>query len=1098
MGSRIHDRRHVTVGLSIEYMSLELLTEGAWASIEEALLAHLHETSPESPFAERWVLVPHAGLARHLQHRAVLVNGGSSGTRFLRFPDLAIRLLTSYGGVPAPRMGEMARDHLLKRVLQQRLPDLGRDLGIVSLGTTAFADAARKTMNDLREAGIGAEAVSELAGRSGGKSRQRLEMVAGLYAAWLEALEMVDAFDPEGLVRAAAAVPAPDSDPPLPELCVYGFYDLTGGQWELLKSLIEATTLRIFAPVYPETEAYAGGLLNHWRDRARRVENIDVGEGPVHRPTSLEDLWALLGESEGEGEEAETITVVSAPGTGREVDTALRLLTAAWLGGKRNEQTRILTADPDLYRNQFLQQARSNGFLSDTTPDTVCPARVRDLLLTLLSARIEDLSPEALTRLLNCVICAGGGEPIPLLGSTLLRSVSAGGDLHSWSTRIREAALREEESFIREGERAEPETEEVTLRDQVRLRRRGARVTSLQMASGWIGTVEDLLDDLPEVASWRVWVDVLRDIVASLASPEWFGEVDEGLEKLRDLLVLEGEVGVTEVVQAIREVERTTLDGGALVLHNLMELRGTRHDLSVVLGMAEGAWPRRPAQDPLLIDSERKELIGKEEWLLSTSHRRVDEERLLFRLMLETARHIVLLYPRLDESGRERRASPHILELMKRLVRSDLTQGDLETISEKGTRRLGDTRPVAGGPLMGDLDRDMAAVGEALDGEDRTALHALWGSPTFRQGWNAELSRWRGEAGPWSGFLRSEPAIGLALQLLGLQENGTVSSSLLESYATCPWKVFVRSVLGLPEETVEIEGLLNALEMGQVLHGVFCDHLRHLSADGLWPPESSKDDDLQRGLTELVEKHVQNAYRLRGTPAPLFERIDSRLAMGRVLGWLRWEADSDRKQEADLVSGASEGWQVLALEEAFSSEIRVGERIVHLRGRWDRVDRDGAGRIRILDYKTGRGAPGQEGSLAGGLNLQMYLYLLAAAAELKDAGTIAGGLFLHLRPDRPESPPNAIAWPVEAIAEAQVDLDRLLADLLHSIEQGVFVRLPHDDRTDNQTGLCTGCPTPAICRAWRLEESNRHRKSDLLKPLNTLRSIDHVAGGDRE
>lgn len=1105
-GSRIPGGWYVTGRLSIGYMSVELLTEGAWESIEEALLTHLHGTPPDRPFTERWVLVPHAGLARHLQHRAAMVNGGSSGTRFLRFADLAVRLLTSFGGLPAPRMGEMVRDFLLRRVLQQRLPDLSRDLEIVSLGTRAFADAARKTLNDLREAGIGAGAVSDLARRSGGRSRRRLEMVADLYSAWLEALDAVDAFDPEGLVRSAAAIPSTDSDRSLPELCVYGFYDLTGGQWELLQSLIEATTVRIYAPVYPETEAYAGGLLNRWRDRAERVESIEAGDVPVHRPTSLGELWSLLGEGGTDG--PETITVVSAPGAGREVDTALRLLAAAWHGGKRNEDTRLLTADPETCRGLFMQQARSNGFLIDAVPDPgrdagngkdsaglICPARVRDLLLTVLSALIEDLTPETLTRLLHCVICAGGGERIPLLGGSLLRSVSGGGDLNSWPDRLEAAVLREEETLERVAEQIDPEPEGSTLRNMVRLRRMSARATSLRMAAGRLRAVRDLLQDLPDTASWREWIEVLRSLVTSLASPQWYGEVDEALEKLRDLSALEDEVGVAEVVQALREVERTTPDGGPITLHNLMELRGTRHDLSVVLGMAEGSWPRRPAQDPLLLDSERKALVGEEEWLLSTSRRRVDEERLLFRLLIETARHVVLLYPRLDETGRERRASPHILDLMKRLLGNDLTQSDLESISERGTRRLGDTRPVAGGPLMGDLDRDMAAVGEALDGGDRTALHALWVSPTFRQGWSAELTRWREEPGPWSGFLRSEPAIRLALRLLGLQENGTVSSSLLEAYASCPWKVFVRRVLGLPEEAIEVEGLLNSLEMGQVLHGVLCDHIERRSEDGRWPPEQADTEDVQKTLPELVAKHVRRAYRIRGAPAPLFERIDSWRALERVLGWLRWETGSDRNLEAALGSGASQGWQVLALERGFSTELEIGERSIRINGRWDRVDRDEAGRIRILDYKTGRGVPGEDGDLAGGLNLQMYLYLLAAAAELRDEGTIAGGLFLHIRPDRPEGPPGVIAWPVESVAEARESLDRLLTELLHSIEQGVFVRLPHRDRTESQTGLCAGCPTPTICRAWRLEESVRHRESDLLKSLNTMRSIDRVAGG---
>ncbi|MFC1499798.1 PD-(D/E)XK nuclease family protein [Candidatus Zixiibacteriota bacterium] len=1089
-------------------MALELLTEGPWGSIEKSLLDNLLRTSSGRLFTERWVLVPHIGLARHLQHQAALVNGGSSGIRFLRFPDLAVRLLGFSGAVPTPRMGEMARDHLLRNILQQRVPELGRDLEIVSLGTMTFADAVRKTLNDLREAGIPAGAVSDLAGKSAGRSRRRLKMVADLYATWLEELHEIEALDPEGLVRTASEVASSLEDGFLPDLYVHGFYDLTGGQWELLQSLIEATNVRIFSPVYPETDAYAAGLLKHWRDRAKQVEVFEPGERAAHRPASLTELWSLLGD-EGQGA-TESVTVVSAPGTGREVDTALRLMTAAWLGGGRSEGTRLLTADPDLYRNHLQQQARSNGFLIDPLHDPgsddkkdgaagpICPARVRDLLLTLLTASTEDLSPEAMTRLLNCVICARGGERIPLLGTSLLRSVSAGGDLEAWGEEIGEAAHREEEALIRRRERITPDTDRDGLKDERRMRRLEARAASLRLSSEWTGIIRDVLMDLPESATWKEWILLLRDLVISVASAEWSGEVDEGLEKLRELSVLNGRVGRIEVTQAIRDVERSSPDGGALILHNLMELRGTRHDLVVVLGMAEGSWPRRPSQDPLLLDQERKILAGSDEWLLSTSRRRVDEERLLFRLLIETGRHVVFLYPRLDETGRERRASPHILGLMKKLIRSDLTGSELELIAARGTRRLGDTRPVAGGPLMGDLDRDMAAVGEALDGGDRTALLALWESPVFSAGWNAEYSRWKGEAGPWSGFLRSESTAGLALRLLGLQEEGEVSSSLLEGYASCPWKVFVRQVLGLPEETVEEEGLLNNLEMGQVLHDVFCDHLRHLSEDGRWPPETTDVGDLLVGLEDLVAEHVRGAYTTRGAPAPLFERIDSRRVMGRALGWLRWEMGTERKESAELGAGASGGWSVFATEEAFSSGVRIGDRSIRLKGRWDRVDRDHAGHIRILDYKTGRRVPEKDGTLSGGLNLQMYLYLLAAAAELSDAGSLTGGIFLHLKPDRPEGPPGVIDWPAKAIPAARESLDRLVDELLQSMEQGVFVKLPHEKRTDGQTGLCSGCPTPTICRAWRMEESIRHLEDDLLKPLNMLRSIDEVEEGGEE
>ncbi len=1104
------ERRHVTGRFSIGFMSLQLLTEGPWGAIEEALLEYLCETPSDGSLIERWVLVPHRGLARYLQHRAAGPGPGSSGVRFLRFNDLAIRLLRSYGRSPAPEMGEVVRDLLLRRVLRDQLPQLERRLGLSSVATTAFADAVRKTLNDLREAGIEAEAIRVLATRSGGRNQDRLEAVADLHAAWVDLLDRTDAFDPEGLVREAATVTSGLPPGSLPGLAVYGFYDLTGGQWELLRSLTGAATARIYTPVYPETEAYAGALLGEWRDRAERVETIPAGEATSRRPASITELWSHLAE---EGHDRTgTVTVLSAPGTGREVDTALRIVAAAWSGNSRGDDARLLAADPDSYRKPLSQQARSNGFAVEgargsprddatglgTSAGAACPAGLLDLLQTALNAHFNDLSADAITRLLHSLTCAGEEEPITLLGGSFLQSVAAGGDLDQWIEGLGKAVDREEAALERSKAREGVGPGRASLRERVRAQRRHARVDSLRLADERLRALRDLLLRLPSAAPWAEWVEALRSLAISLVSPAWYGEIDDALERLRGLTVLSDEVGIAEVIEAVRAIEQAMPAGGPLPLHNLMELRGTRGSLSIVLGLAEGSWPRRPAQDPLLLDSERKALTGSEEWLLSTSRRRVDEERLLFRLMLETGDHVLLLYPRLDETGRERRASPHILELMRLITEKELSQDQLESLAAKGTRRLGDIRPMAGGPLMGDLDRDLAAVGEALDSESVEALRALWGSPTFREGWRAELARWRGEAGPWSGFLTTVPARDLACRLLGLEEEGALSVSLLESYCSCPWKVFTGRVLGLPEEETETDGLLDSAEMGSVLHDVFQEYVEDASRAGGWPPAPEEIEGLREELAGMVGRHVRRAYQQRGMPAPLFGQIDERRALKRVLGWLRWEAgpdDPDRNSAGDLGSGASTGWEMLAAEEAFDIPMDIADREIRLIGRWDRIDRDREGRIRIIDYKTGKGAPGETGTLGGGLNLQMYLYLLAAVGHLREQGTVSGGLFLHLRPDRPEGPPGAVIWPIEEVMEGRENLEQLVLSLLESMERGVFVRLPHDDRTDNRSGLCSWCPTPTICRGWRAEESIRHRSDELLSLLNRARSMDQVNGG---
>lgn len=126
----------------------------------------------------------------------------------------------------------------------------------------------------------------------------------------------------------------------------------------------------------------------------------------------------------------------------------------------------------------------------------------------------------------------------------------------------------------------------------------------------------------------------------------------------------------------------------------------------------------------------------------------------------------------------------------------------------------------------------------------------------------------------------------------------------------------------------------------------------------------------------------------------------------------------------------------------------------------------------------------------------MLLYLLAARQQLGSEGAIAGGAFFHLRGDQPDRGPVVLTWPEELMELGKEKLDRLMGALLASIEAGVFLRLPHDKRMDNRTGLCSNCPTPTICRTWRLEEARRHAEADRLHSLHLVRRIGPIVGGD--
>lgn len=1077
-------------------MSLEFLAEGPWKELEDTLLRHLAQSRESSLFRERWILVPYPNLARHLQQIIADTTGCASGLRFLRFSDLSRRILMLSNRTRLIELSRIARDFLVQQVLSDCLPQVEQLLGAGSLHTPAFASAVKKTLNDLREAGIKSLAVAELANRRRGRNRDRLKVVADLYSTYLDRLCELDGYDSEGMLRAAAEVIRNTADLHWSDIYVYGFYDLTGGQKDLLDRLIDAAEVRMYVPVYPESEVYAGTLLRSWRERAGVQEKADNDSLPEHLPCSQKSLWKLL--SGGGSGKGPTVTVISAPGKDREVDAALRLIAAAWQGGSHRNDTRIVATDPDSYSSILMQQASSNSFNNRTSEysgaDVPAGNRldqidVLEFLIACLGVLGEQVPDAAIIRLIQCYISMNQSEPIPLLGKTVLHRSGHASDLKDWVEQIRG-----------ESEWLEKEAREVFDDSGIR---EGVRSGHLQSQAESLNGIAEILDhlgaelrNLPERATWREWIGALEILAGNLIGGLEQDTIHESLEELRLLDLLSGVVDRRDVSWALQALRRQLPPELSIPLNNIMELRGSRACLVVAVGMAEGSWPGKYSQDPLLLDDERSELTNGESWLLPTSMHRVNEERLLFRLLLETGQHLVLLYPRLDEEGRIRRASPHILGLMKELICRELSQSELEVLAATHSRSLGDTRLLRDEPRMGDLDRDLSAVGEAIHSGELEDIYALWESETFRAGWRAELSRWKGTPGPYSGFLTSRQTIELALEMIGLGEGGYVSPSLLEDYSICPWRVLVTRVLGLSEEDEEYEGLLDGAEMGLVLHKVLCEYVGKAEEEGNWPPAPEKVDGERECIGNLVRKYVGRAYRNRGGRFPSLENVDSRRAAERVMGWLAWESvvEDLSDKELDITKGAGSGWIVHALERWFSVELALSKRKLLLRGRWDRVDRSRDGHIRVVDYKTGKHSPGIPGDLKGGMNLQMLLYLFAAETELGTEGPIAGGTFVHLDPDRPDEGSRPYAWPADLIESGRRVLDYLLSTLLESIESGVFLRLPHRDATDDRTDLCKGCPTPTICRTWRLEESVRHSGSDLLKSLNAIRKIRSIPG----
>ena len=197
-----------------------------------------------------------------------------------------------------------------------------------------------------------------------------------------------------------------------------------------------------------------------------------------------------------------------------------------------------------------------------------------------------------------------------------------------------------------------------------------------------------------------------------------------------------------------------------------------------------------------------------------------------------------------------------------------------------------------------------------------------------------------------------------------LQSSGPlrISPSMLTGLLTCPRQHYLtRQVKADPPRTA-------ATSLGSVIH-VLAEHARN-SGLGF--------DELTARLDEVWDELPFATAWLSVT-----ERDQAEAALTRFLNW----------------SDANAGTEVLGVEVDFDVEIDVGGDAVRLVGTVDRLERAGDGRLRVVDFKTGKRAPTVDAT-ASHEQLGVYQLAIEAGGFERLAGpgaTSAGGSLVYLR-----------------------------------------------------------------------------------------------------
>jgi superfamily I DNA/RNA helicase/RecB family exonuclease len=263
-------------------------------------------------------------------------------------------------------------------------------------------------------------------------------------------------------------------------------------------------------------------------------------------------------------------------------------------------------------------------------------------------------------------------------------------------------------------------------------------------------------------------------------------------------------------------------------------------------------------------------------------------------------------------------------------------------------------------------------------------------------------------------------------------DNVRLSGSQLGSLLSCPRQYF------LSREAHADTARTSAAGLGSVIHAL----AQHALSDGLSP------DDMAGELDQVWDRIGFDAAWLS-----VSERVEAEHALQRLTNW----------------TAAHDYRQVVGVEVPFHAEVDIDGVKVALVGAVDRLELDGEGGLRIVDFKTGRRAPTQAEVAS---HDQLGVYQLAVTLGAFDAVApgvrrAGGGELVLLRiPTENADYPKHVQQtsltdhphPPGVEAASPTWVHERLGEAVRIVREGSFPATPGDD-------VCRYCPFTSSCPA---------------------------------
>ncbi|HJO03029.1 MAG TPA: PD-(D/E)XK nuclease family protein [Acidobacteriota bacterium] len=964
-----------------------------------------------------------------------------------------------------------------------------------------FPRALRHTLTELRLASVETDQLVEL-----GDAGLDLQLLATAYASEIERWGLAD---PSMLWQLAAeAVETAQHNLVGVPLLLLDLSPTSALEREAWRRLVERSPDALATVIGGDRQTLEG------LSAAFCADPTELDETPSTAATQLARLRrGVFGETEPVAAATDdTLEIVAAPGEGREAVEVARRIHALAREGVPFDRIAILLRDPNAYLGLVEEALRRAGVPAWFTRGTVRPDPAGRAFLALLACAADDLSASRFAEYLSLgqspraevveartiempwvepagaqlvfksfvpdpVIAEeddGGDGPVvagtvrtPRRWEQLLVDAAVVGGRDRWQRRL--AGVRAE---LEERCRALEDLDETRSDD---LRR---QIEGLANLESFALPIVDMLADLPGSAPWGDWLQSLRQLAAAtLRRPERVLAVLAGLEPMESV----GPVDLAEVRRVLDERlaflrhEPTGRRYGKVFVAMIDEARGQSFDVVFLPGLAEGIFPRRANEDPLLLDEMRRLVDAP----LMTQDERFENERMLLRIAVGAAsRRLVVSYPTQDVlQGRARVPSFYALDIVR------AAEGHLPDTRTLESRAASGSASLLGWPAPRDtqgaidaaefdvsyLEPILTRAEGEVTGRARFLLNA---NEHLARSLRARARRWRPGFFAADGLVQPGAAARLVLDRHRLSER-SYSPTALQRYAACPYQFYLYAIQRLRprEEPVALEQM-DPLTRGSLFHEVQYVLLQRLrDAGGL--PIAAANRAAAMVAVDAVLDDLAASYAERLAPAiPRVWDDEVEGVRTDLRGWIREVAEAD------------DGWEPTFFEFSFGLGNEAGrDPLSHraealtsdgyrLRGAIDLIEHQPARDTwRVTDHKTGRALRARYVTIGGGEVLQPLLYALAAEHHL-EGEVETGRLFYCTR--RGEFQDREVALN----AENRMKVSQALGIIDAAINDGFLPAAPRER-------ACDWCDFRAVCGPY---EELRVRRKDPA-PLASLRLL---------